>query len=105
MASHPIRLVQCIIRRLTLAKPQFARRIRDQILDKRGLDRTGYGQLEVKAKPTTDNKTFAMRLMEEKFGIPIEELIGHGSNVKVGDLLGMSPSTISKWRLRLGLRT
>ncbi len=87
-----------------MAKPHFPGRVQQQILDKRGLDRTGHGHLEPKAKPTTSGATFAMRLMEEKWGVPIIELIGHGSNVEVGNLLDMHPSTISKWRLRLGLR-
>ena len=85
-------------------KPHFVRRVQEQILNKRDLERTGHGHLEPKAEPTTKGATFAMRLMEEKFGVPIIELIGHGSNVEVGNLLDLSPSTISKWRLRLGLR-
>ena len=93
-------------RRSTLSKPHFVRRVQEQILNKRDLERTGHGHLEPKTKPpTTKGATFAMRLMEEKFGIPIIELIGHGSNVEVGNFLSMHPSTISKWRLRLGLRT
>ena len=87
-----------------MAKPHYPRRVQQQILDKRDLERTRHGHLEPKTKPDTAGKTFAMRLMEEKFGVPIEELIGHGSNVEVGNMLGLSPSTISKWRLRLGLR-
>ena len=82
----------------------FPRRVQQQILDKRDLDRTGHGHLEPKVEPSSDNKTWAMLLMEQKFGAPIEELISHGSNVEVGNLLGLDPSTISKWRLRLGLR-
>ncbi|KKM67034.1 hypothetical protein LCGC14_1475240 [marine sediment metagenome] len=86
------------------AKPHYPRRVQQQILDSRGLDRAGHGRLEPKAKPSTPGATFAMRLMEERFDVPIKELIGHGSNVEVGNMLGLSPSTISKWRLRLGLR-
>ncbi|KKL63028.1 hypothetical protein LCGC14_2179230 [marine sediment metagenome] len=87
-----------------MAKPQFVRRIRQQILEGRDLDRTGHGHLGPKPQPPANNKTFAMRFVEEKFDAPIEELISHGSNVEVGNLLSLSPSTISKWRLRLGLR-
>ncbi len=93
------------LRRPTLGKPNFVRRAQEQILDKRDLERTGHGHLGPQAdKPSTQGATFAMRLMEEKFGVPIKELIGHGSNVEVGNMLTLSPSTISKWRLRLGLR-
>ena len=87
-----------------MAKPHYPRRVQEQILDKRGLERTGHGHLEPVSKPSTPGATFAMRLMEEKWGVPIRELIGHGSNVEVGGLLDMHPSTISKWRLKLGLR-
>ncbi|KKM15956.1 hypothetical protein LCGC14_1690780 [marine sediment metagenome] len=87
-----------------MAKPHFARRTQDQILDARGLRRTGHGHLEPKTRPSTPGATFAMRFIEEKFSAPIRELIANGSNVEVADFLGLDPSTISKWRLRLGLR-
>ncbi len=88
-----------------MAKPHFPRRVQQQILDRRDLERTGHGHLSPKPSlPAVPGKTFAMRLMEEKWRVPIKELIGHGSNVEVGNLLTMHPSTISKWRLRLGLR-
>ncbi|KKN47189.1 hypothetical protein LCGC14_0665300 [marine sediment metagenome] len=87
-----------------MAKPHYARRVQQQILDARGLDRTAHGHLEPKTKPSTPGATFAMRFLEEKFDAPIRELIGHGSNVEVANFLGLDPSTVSKWRLRLGLR-
>ena len=52
-------------------------------------------------------KTLAMRLMEQQHGISIEDLISEdvGSLATVAKILGIDESTVSKWRLRLGMRT
>jgi nicotinate-nucleotide pyrophosphorylase (carboxylating) len=49
-------------------------------------------------------KTLAMRLLEEKFGQPIEFLLAQGTLNEVAEALGITFTTVSKWRLRLGLR-
>lgn len=55
--------------------------------------------------PTDVNKTLAMRLMEARFNLSIAVLLQQGTLEEVAELLGIDQSTVSKWRLRLGLRT
>lgn len=83
----------------------YAERIRRKILKDRGLTRAGQGHLEPQpAEPDDPNKTLAMRLIEARLGVMIEELLSEGSLKEVAVLLGVKESTVSKWRLRLGLR-
>jgi hypothetical protein len=44
-----------------------------------------------------------MKLLEVKFGKPIELIISYGSLDDVAALTGMERSTISKWRDKLGI--
>jgi hypothetical protein len=84
---------------------QFKERVRRKILKDRGLVRTGKGHLEPALdEPNDPNKTLAMRLIEARLGVMIEELLSEGSLKEVALLLGISESTVSYWRLRLGLR-
>jgi len=83
----------------------FKERVRRQVLKKHGLVRTGQGHLEpMPEEPGDPNKTLAMRVLQELHGMSIEELLMKGSLKKVAVLLGVGESTVSKWRLRLGLR-
>ncbi len=67
--------------------------------------RTGQGHLEpMPDEPGDPNKTLAMRLIEARLGRLIEELLSEGSLKEVAKLIGVKESTVSKWRLRLGLR-
>lgn len=67
--------------------------------------RAGQGHLEpAPDEPDDPNKTLAMRLIEARLGVMIEELLSEGSLKEVAVLLGIKESTVSKWRLRLGLR-
>ncbi len=54
-----------------------------------------------------NGKTLAMRLLEKQFGFDITILISEqrGSLSLVAKTLGIDQSTVSKWRLRLGMRT
>ena len=84
---------------------RFKERVRRRILKERGLIRTGQGHLEpMPDEPVDPNKTLAMKLIEARLGVSIEELLSEGSLKEVGLLLGIKESTVSKWRLRLGLR-
>ena len=84
---------------------QFKERVRRKILKDRGLVRTGKGHLEpMPDEPDDPNKTLAMRLIEARLGTQIEELLSEGSLKEVALLLGVKESTVSYWRLRLGLR-
>lgn len=56
-------------------------------------------------KSENPDTTLTMRLLEEQYGTSIESLIRHGTLKEVAKFLGIKESTISKWRLRLGLRT
>ena len=83
----------------------YKERIRRNVLKKRGLVRTGQGHLEpASTEPGDPNKTLAMRLIEDRLGVQIEELLAEGSLKEVAALIGVKESTVSKWRLRLGLR-
>lgn len=82
------------------------RRIRESILKKRGLvpaPRRGLQQQEV-APPDERNLTLVMRQLETRFDTSIEELLDYGNLVETAMYLGVGPSTVSLWRLRLGLR-
>ncbi len=83
----------------------FKERVRRKLLKDRGLIRVGKGHLEpMPDEPDDPNKTLAMRLIEARLGIVIEELLSEGSLKEVALLIGVKESTVSKWRLRLGLR-
>ena len=78
---------------------------RRKLLRDRGLIRTGQGHLApVPEEPVDPNKTLAMRLIEARLDRLIEDLLMEGSLKEVAVLLGIKESTVSKWRLRLGLR-
>jgi len=78
---------------------------RRKLLRDRGLIRAGQGHLApVPEAPLDPNKTLAMRLIEARLGRLIEDLLMEGSLKEVAVLLGIKESTVSKWRLRLGLR-
>ncbi len=88
-----------------MARVHFKERIRRKVLKDRGLIRIGKGHLEpMPDEPVDPNKTLAMRLIEARLGKLIEELLSEGSLKEVAVLLGVKESTVSKWRLRLGLR-
>jgi len=91
---------------VTAPRPRFKERLRREILRKRGLQREGTGHLGQVPKPklSKSGKTLAMRLLQELHGKPIEELLMEGNINEVGAALYLDPSTVSKWRLRLGLR-
>lgn len=85
--------------------PGIKRKLQDEILKRRGLERTSKGGLgPPQPPPPDDSKTLAMRLIEQQHGRPLEELLLDGSLEEVGATLGIDQSTVSKWRLRLGLR-
>lgn len=84
---------------------RYKERIRRKILKDRGLIRVGKGHLEpMPDEPCDPNKTLAMRLIEARLGVLMEDLLAEGSLKEVAMLLGVKESTVSKWRLRLGLR-
>ncbi len=83
----------------------FKEKMRRKVLKNHGLIRAGQGHLEpMPDEPEDPNKTLAMRLIEARLGRLIEDLLMEGSLKEVADLLGIKESTVSKWRLRLGLR-
>ena len=51
-----------------------------------------------------NGKTLAMRLIEGELNMPIEEVLATGTLGEVSEMLGVDKSTVSKWRLKLGLR-
>lgn len=81
-------------------------RVRQDILRRRGLEAVGYGKLRPESIHLSDDesKTLAMKLIEAKLGVPIEELLLQGKEADIAARLSISESTVSKWRLRLGLR-
>lgn len=86
-------------------------RIRTDILKRRGLRAGKYGKVEPdvtgRRPPPSSNgsgKTLAMRLIEWDMEADIEEVLMAGSLGEVAEMLGIDKSTVSKWRLRLGLR-
>lgn len=51
-----------------------------------------------------EHKTPAMRMVEQLTGLQIEDILMSGSLKQVGRVIGVSPSTVSKWIKRLELR-
>ena len=82
--------------------------MRERILKERGLEPSpGHGLKEkgTPAPPEPDSlKTLAMWRLEVRFGMSIEELLQMGNLVETAQVLGIDQSTVSLWRLRLGLR-
>ncbi len=86
-------------------QPGFKERIRRDLLKKQRLTRTGYGHIGEEPKaPHDPRKTLTMRLLEYEFGCPMEQMLMEGNLEEVSDRLHIHFSTVSKWRLRLGLR-
>ena len=84
---------------------QIKLRLQEQILKHRGLKPASYTGLEETTVPPPDGiKTLAMRQIEARFGVPIEELLMEGSLNQVARRLGIDFTTVSRWRERLGLR-
>jgi len=66
-----------------------------------------YRGLKPKEVKSNGNKTLAMRLIEREFDTPIEKLLEvplYGNLTPIAERLGISVSTVCKWRLKLGLR-
>jgi len=90
--------------------PHFRERLKRRIANRRGLDLAKKGKLrpvEVPTTPSSNNKSLVMRMVEANFGTTIEVLIdqSQGEEQAIAKRLGVSESTISRWRLRLGMRT
>ena len=81
-------------------------RIKRDILAKRGLEPGEYGKpIPVSINlPKGDHKTLTMKLIEKQLGLPLEVLLMDGDLNSIADRLGIHFTTVSKWRLRLGLR-
>lgn len=86
-------------------------RIRADILKRRGLRVGKYSRIEPDVVDrqsmnlsTDPSKTLAMKLIEEALGTDIKEMLASGTLGEVAEMLGVDKSTVSKWRLRLGLR-
>lgn len=84
--------------------------LRNLILERRGLLKGKQGKLRIKpplANPATPERkgvTYAMKLLEKEYGMPIEQLIDPKlGNNKVARRLGVDPATVSRWRYKLGL--
>ncbi len=90
--------------------PTRRQRFQRDILKHRGIEPTHYHGLKTKEiVPDDSNKTLAMRLIEKQFSTPnnpakIEDLLMYGDLAATARYLGIGISTVSVWRLRLGLR-
>lgn len=73
--------------------------IKQKILNKRGVKLAPRTRIPVSTK-TPFQKTKTMLRLEARFNKPIEELI-KGNIIEVSKLLGVVPSTISRWRKRM----
>jgi hypothetical protein len=95
-----------------MTKPDTITEIRQQLLSGKGIippapKLVSKATLRVRARVnTTDSsKTPAMRVIETLLGKPIEELIsGDKNGAEVAYQLGVTRSTISKWRTQLGIK-
>lgn len=83
--------------------PTARQKVQRSILRRKGLKPERYHGLKSPELPTDDNKTLAMRLLEVHFDAKIEDLLFYGNLAATARYLGIDPSTVSKWRLKLGL--
>ena len=97
----------------------FRKRLRANILRDRGLEPKPYGQLKpstpetitvrlagsrtlkVIMAPTGIHKSIVQRLIEERIGQPLEDVLWLGTLKEVAGALGVDYSTVSKWRKQL----
>jgi hypothetical protein len=84
--------------------PTPRQKVQQAILKRKGLETGRYRGLKVVEISKDGNKTLAMRLLEREFGDSIENLLLFGDLAATARYLGIDKSTVSKWRLRLGLR-
>lgn len=88
--------------------PSLKNQLKASILRKRGLGKGKYGKLvepTISSEIPDRDKTLAMKLLEKQFSMPIELLLNPDAPIdKVARRLGIDRSTVSVWRLRLGLR-
>ena len=77
-------------------------KIQEAILRGRGLDTPKPRRT---LAPAGGMHTLAMRLLEVQFDSTIEDLIKEGTIANIAGKLGIDESTVSLWRLKLGLRT
>lgn len=83
--------------------PTARQKVQQSILRRKGLKPERYHGVKIPQLSTDDNKTLAMRLLEWHFGAQIEDLLFYGNLATTARYLGIDPSTVSKWRLKLGL--
>lgn len=89
--------------------PTPRQNLKRRILRERGLTQGKYGKLIPEphtGKVSNDStKTLAMRQIEARLGKPIEVLLSmNRTQEDIARLLGIDRSTVSVWRLRLGIR-
>jgi len=88
--------------------PSLKNQLKASILRKRGLGKGKYGKLvepSISSEIPDNKKTLAMRQIEMRFSMPIELLLNVDAPIDlVAKKLGIDRSTVSVWRLRLGLR-
>ena len=86
---------------------KLRRQLQAAVLRRRGLGRGKFGKLTeptIKSDIPAEKKTLAMRLMEQRFSLPIETLLDVDAPLKVvARRLGIAVPTVSVWRSRLGL--
>jgi len=89
--------------------PSSRQKVRDRVLQRRGLEPVARKRLQpIRVSPVapdpTGRKTLAMRLVEDRFGKPLEELLDNSKTLaEMGKVIGISESTACRWRKRLGL--
>ena len=88
--------------------PSGKQHIRDRVLRRRGLEPVSRKHLtptviEPPPPDPTGRKSLAMRLVEVRYGRPLEELLDGMKLADAAKMIGASESTICRWRKRLGI--
>lgn len=65
------------------------------------LERGTRNPLPYSDAPSKFNKTYAMKLLELRYGTPVEELIMEGNIYELEKRLGVDATTISRWRKKI----
>ena len=78
-----------------------AAEIRRQILKKERLYPKKGGGLTSRIPASSPEKTTLMRYIEDRFGVPVEQLVWDGSLDAVADKLDIDRVTVLRWRRKL----
>jgi hypothetical protein len=87
-----------------MVAPNYKARLMRDLLDTFPNGKEAKSYVATDDAATNGSKTLAMRVLESHLGKPIEEILSMDKKgVEIARYLTVSPSTVTHWRMRLGL--